>query len=89
LDGDEDWNDGKDDDQIGVEELLDDFDSYKLQHGFEWGVLLQSATEAKSLLMQLLSQGVISAEEAAESACYDCAWLSLTALSTVTCNLWL
>jgi hypothetical protein len=21
--------------------------------------------------------------------CYDCAWLSLTALSTVTCNLWL
>jgi hypothetical protein len=22
-------------------------------------------------------------------ACYDCAWLSLTALSTVTCNLWL
>jgi hypothetical protein len=22
-------------------------------------------------------------------SCYDCAWLSLTALSTVTCNLWL
>jgi hypothetical protein len=22
-------------------------------------------------------------------ACYDCAWLGLTALSTVTCNLWL
>jgi hypothetical protein len=21
--------------------------------------------------------------------CYDCAWLSLTALSTITCNLWL
>jgi hypothetical protein len=25
----------------------------------------------------------------AEWECYDCAWLSLTALSTVTCNLWL
>jgi hypothetical protein len=24
-----------------------------------------------------------------KSECYDCAWLSLTALSTVTCNLWL
>jgi hypothetical protein len=24
-----------------------------------------------------------------EGRCYDCAWLSLTALSTVTCNLWL
>jgi hypothetical protein len=24
-----------------------------------------------------------------EEGCYDCAWLSLTALSTVTCNLWL
>jgi hypothetical protein len=24
-----------------------------------------------------------------EFCCYDCAWLSLTALSTVTCNLWL
>jgi hypothetical protein len=24
-----------------------------------------------------------------QSLCYDCAWLSLTALSTVTCNLWL
>jgi hypothetical protein len=24
-----------------------------------------------------------------DAACYDCAWLSLTALSTVTCNLWL
>jgi hypothetical protein len=24
-----------------------------------------------------------------EASCYDCAWLSLTALSTVTCNLWL
>jgi hypothetical protein len=24
-----------------------------------------------------------------EPMCYDCAWLSLTALSTVTCNLWL
>jgi hypothetical protein len=24
-----------------------------------------------------------------ETYCYDCAWLSLTALSTVTCNLWL
>jgi hypothetical protein len=24
-----------------------------------------------------------------KAACYDCAWLSLTALSTVTCNLWL
>jgi hypothetical protein len=23
------------------------------------------------------------------NTCYDCAWLSLTALSTVTCNLWL
>jgi hypothetical protein len=26
---------------------------------------------------------------AAGHSCYDCAWLSLTALSTVTCNLWL
>jgi hypothetical protein len=25
----------------------------------------------------------------AVALCYDCAWLSLTALSTVTCNLWL
>jgi hypothetical protein len=25
----------------------------------------------------------------ARGGCYDCAWLSLTALSTVTCNLWL
>jgi hypothetical protein len=25
----------------------------------------------------------------AKAFCYDCAWLSLTALSTVTCNLWL
>jgi hypothetical protein len=24
-----------------------------------------------------------------QAKCYDCAWLSLTALSTVTCNLWL
>jgi hypothetical protein len=24
-----------------------------------------------------------------QPVCYDCAWLSLTALSTVTCNLWL
>jgi hypothetical protein len=24
-----------------------------------------------------------------DGICYDCAWLSLTALSTVTCNLWL
>jgi hypothetical protein len=24
-----------------------------------------------------------------DHVCYDCAWLSLTALSTVTCNLWL
>jgi hypothetical protein len=29
-----------------------------------------------------LSAGVLA-------VCYDCAWLSLTALSTVTCNLWL
>jgi hypothetical protein len=27
--------------------------------------------------------------DARENQCYDCAWLSLTALSTVTCNLWL
>jgi hypothetical protein len=26
---------------------------------------------------------------AGDTYCYDCAWLSLTALSTVTCNLWL
>jgi hypothetical protein len=25
----------------------------------------------------------------ASNSCYDCAWLSLNALSTVTCNLWL
>jgi hypothetical protein len=24
-----------------------------------------------------------------QAMCYDCAWLSLTALSTITCNLWL
>jgi hypothetical protein len=29
------------------------------------------------------------AEFAHNAACYDCAWLSLTALSTVTYNLWL
>jgi hypothetical protein len=28
-------------------------------------------------------------EEVENSECYDCAWLSLTALSTVTRNLWL
>jgi hypothetical protein len=27
--------------------------------------------------------------ELTETLCYDCAWLSLTALSTVTRNLWL
>jgi hypothetical protein len=40
----------------------------------------------------LFSSNIISHDilaDKVESYCYDCAWLSLTALSTVTCNLWL
>jgi hypothetical protein len=33
--------------------------------------------------------GPASAGPTQQSWCYDCVWLSLTALSTVTCNLWL
>jgi hypothetical protein len=64
----DDWDSDEeedDDNKVEVEELLSDFDGYKLQNGFEWGVLLQSATEAKNLIRRLLSQGVITTKEAA------------------------
>jgi hypothetical protein len=36
-----------------------------------------------------LKDGVLRRTEPDGNICYDCAWLSLTALSTVTYNLWL
>jgi hypothetical protein len=45
------------------------------------------STNARSLASR--AAGTTSYAVAVGQDCYDCAWLSLTALSTVTCNLWL
>jgi hypothetical protein len=45
-----------------------------------------AAVQMKGAGLEVDAQMVTKSEEV---LCYDCAWLSLTALSTVTCNLWL
>jgi hypothetical protein len=49
---------------------------------------LQDVQFAAMVKINLRLQATVG-QMAGQVACYDCAWLSLTALSTVTCNLWL
>jgi hypothetical protein len=64
---------------------------------FAWYLLLLRLCGRTKLLIDYIDNILFSASpnirrplSAYEtSACHDCAWLSLTALSTVTCNLWL
>jgi hypothetical protein len=55
----------------------------KLIGGTSAGVKSKLASEVEDFLILRF------ATKKARQHCYDCAWLSLTALSTVTCNLWL
>jgi hypothetical protein len=64
----------------------------------EWGVCIAVRTglayqSVESHLAQFdarLQHGIVRVPTPqGHLVCYDCAWLSLTALSTVTCNLWL
>jgi hypothetical protein len=45
--------------------------------------------DGRPCLFKILPTQEKQQAEARQAECYDCAWLSLTALSTVTCNLWL
>jgi hypothetical protein len=52
----------------------------------------EAAVNAKRDLSKALGGASVTSKKARgapKNKCYDCAWLSLTALSTVTCNLWL
>jgi hypothetical protein len=62
------YESGEENDMPEAEDLLDEIEDYKLVHGFESGVLLQSATEAKNLLRFLLKEKVILKQEGAEQA---------------------
>jgi hypothetical protein len=58
---------------------------------------VRDAAEGMRTCFLSVSQDMVELSEAVlleqaggdEEKCYDCAWLSPTALSTVTCNLWL
>jgi hypothetical protein len=49
----------------------------------------ESGTACWLDLRSLVKEVLVDDRERGYLQCYDCAWLSLTALSTVTCNLWL
>jgi hypothetical protein len=50
------------------------------------GIRAYIEQEPQSLVLHV---DLANAFNEVDRVCYDCAWLSLTALSTVTCNLWL
>jgi hypothetical protein len=84
------WKDGKlhlEKSRYAMQVLYDPVRSKQLHHVYQDGrVTMQfvgkaAGTEVDSLFDSGASTNYVS-------SCYDCAWLGLTALSTVTYNLW-